>query len=794
MQQNPSEQARGALGKNDALWSWTGSTGLAMAVGITYFLGARLSLALLTAGGVAVFWPAAGIASGLLITLGSQARTPVAIGVISATIVANLLGDRNLASTLVFALCNAGEAVLIAWLYQRWVGPGYQLDSLRGVVGFFAAAAVATAVSGIGGAMGFVLFHSSGTPFLVTWLNWLASDAIGVVTIAPLIIGLAHTLYDRPAKPQIAEGLLTLAVLAMLSAIAFGAPRHHWFTILPIALLLPLLLWLAARHRPMFAAAALFILALAIVWTITFGIGRLGDPSIPLVDRVYAAQAALLAISTYALVLAALFAERRRGEAVLKSSNDRLQLALDSAELGVWSLHLRTGLFENDVRDRRIHGHHPEMPPTTLAQARSCIHADDLPNLDAAFAAAGNAGGNYRTEYRLAPLAEHRHTGHERWVSVEGTVVRGADGSPARLLGVTRDITERKNAELALAERNAQIALAGRAALVGSYVLDVNAGAMQVSEGYAAIHGLPEGTTETTRAQWRSRVHPEDLERVERLRDQTFADQREESHIEYRIVRADGEVRWIERRSIVSYNSQRRPQRIVGITIDVTERKRVEEHQRVLVAELDHRVKNALATVNAVVSGTLHRSSSAADFAAALVGRVQSMARAHELLSLSRWLGISLAELIRREFAPYATRNNTEINGPDIILGAEAGQAVAMVLHELVTNAAKYGALSTQDGRVLVRWDRQPRANPRAHLVVEWQEVDGPSVVASSKSGYGTSIVRELIPHELGGVVDFSLAKEGVRCRLEIPGERLTPVDRFKFKGSASEFLPMGYA
>ena len=94
----------------------------------------------------------------------------------------------------------------------------------------------------------------------------------------------------------------------------------------------------------------------------------------------------------------------------------------------------------------------------------------------------------------------------------------------------------------------------------------------------------------------------------------------------------------------------------------------MEEHQRVLVAELDNRVKNALATVNAVVSDTLHASSSTADFAAALVGRVQSMARAHELLSLSRWLGISLVDLIRREFAPYATRNNTEINGPEIIL------------------------------------------------------------------------------------------------------------------------------
>jgi hypothetical protein len=120
-----------------------------------------------------VYWPAAGIASGLLIALGSQARTPVAIGVILATIAANLLGDRNLASTLIFAVCNAGKAILIAWIFQQCFGPGYHLDSLRGVLGFFAATGVGTAVSGIGGAMGFVLFHSSGTPFLITWLLFL---------------------------------------------------------------------------------------------------------------------------------------------------------------------------------------------------------------------------------------------------------------------------------------------------------------------------------------------------------------------------------------------------------------------------------------------------------------------------------------------------------------------------------------------------------------------------------------------------------------------------------------------
>jgi len=239
----------------------------------------------------------------------------------------------------------------------------------------------------------------------------------------------------------------------------------------------------------------------------------------------------------------------------------------------------------------------------------------------------------------------------------------------------------------------------------------------------------------------------------------------------------------------MSYSIDGRPQRVLGVNIDVTERKRAEEQLHRLVAELDHRVKNSLATVSAVVSHTSQESRSVSDFVAALDGRIRSMATTHQLLSSQRWQGVSLTELVQRELEPYATHDNTEINGPGILLKPEAGQAMAMVLHELATNAAKYGALSTKNGRVSIRWDRHLNGHPWSHLEFEWQEIGVPPVVALGKSGYGTSTIRNLIPYELGGRVDFVLAKEGVRCRLELPADWLEN-DRQPFSVATAQASP----
>jgi signal transduction histidine kinase len=313
------------------LTRWGGSIGLAVAVAIVYFLAARLSLALLTKPeGVAVFWPAAGVSAGVLIALGSRARWPVVVGTMAATIAANLFGDRNVWSAVLFAICNAGEAVLTAWLIEHYFGADFRLSKLRNVLGLAAAAIAGTAVSGIGGAIAYRLFHSSTTSMLTTWQHWFASDGLGIITVAPLLIELAAASRDRPSLSELIEGALAVAALALVSGLTIFLRSELLATVGPVAALFAPLLWLAARCRPVFAAAAAFIVSLSIVWTTTFGIGYFGNPGPLATDRVLAAQVSILLVTVGASVLAALFTEirdkRRMAEAALHASETQRYL------------------------------------------------------------------------------------------------------------------------------------------------------------------------------------------------------------------------------------------------------------------------------------------------------------------------------------------------------------------------------------------------------------------------------------------------------------------------------------
>lgn len=309
-------------------WSWVGDVWLAAAVGCGYFLAARLSLGLLLQpDGVAVFWPAAGISSGILIALGPQVRLPVTVAVIAATLAANLLGDRNITAGVGFALCNALEAVITAAIIQYYFRADFTLGRLQQVLGLLIAAIAGTVVSGIGGSIAFKLFHSPDVPMFTTWRHWFASDAVGIIAVAPLVIGLAAAARDPPPRRELVEGAAVLALLTAMTGIIISLPNTPWQTLVPGALIFPMVLWLAARCRPVFAAAGAFIVSLTVVWATIFGIGHFGDTALPQEDRILQAQAVILVVTLGAFVLAALFSERRQHETVLMNSEARLARA-----------------------------------------------------------------------------------------------------------------------------------------------------------------------------------------------------------------------------------------------------------------------------------------------------------------------------------------------------------------------------------------------------------------------------------------------------------------------------------
>jgi signal transduction histidine kinase len=215
------------------------------------------------------------------------------------------------------------------------------------VLGLLVAAIVGTAVSGIGGAVTYRLFSGPSAEMLTTWQHWFASDAIGIVIVAPLVIELAAALRHPPPRSERIDGATALAALAVATAIAIALPQEPWETVVPVALLFPILMWITARCRPVFAAAAAFLVSTTVVSTAVLGLGHFGDASLAFADRIPQAQAVILFVALGAYILAALFAERRDNEARLARANMMLERERDNKLMSAQAL---TGAIAHEVR------------------------------------------------------------------------------------------------------------------------------------------------------------------------------------------------------------------------------------------------------------------------------------------------------------------------------------------------------------------------------------------------------------------------------------------------------------
>jgi len=238
--------------------------------------------------------------------------------------------------------------------------------------------------------------------------------------------------------------------------------------------------------------------------------------------------------------------------------------------------------------------------------------------------------------------------------------------------------------------------------------------------------------------------------------------------LEFMIVRPDGEVRWLLDRGQAISDEQRTGLRVMGTVLDITERKRNEERQRLLMAELDHRVKNILSNVSAISRLSSQRAQTVAGFVEALDGRIQAISRAHGLLRRSAWTGASLGELASESLSPFRSSGNIEISGAPVRIVPELAQSMALIFHELATNAVKHGALSKSQGRVKVCW---MRPSP-GQLRLVWQETGGPRPTSPTRNGFGLTVLQTAAS-DLGAVTNCHFDDEGFVYALQGPFEIL---------------------
>jgi two-component sensor histidine kinase len=319
---------------------------------------------------------------------------------------------------------------------------------------------------------------------------------------------------------------------------------------------------------------------------------------------------------------------------------------------------------------------------------------------------------------------------------------------------------EQSTMRLLESERRRSMAIA--AGKMGSWDWDWTNGDWMWDAGQYRICGVDPRNFQVTSENVQSLLHPDNVEDFRRVIAH-FEEGARAYEAEFRIVRPDGEERWCVGTAAATLDRTGRVVRLSGVTIDITERKRAEERQNLLAREVDHRAKNALALAQSIVR--LTRAGDVKDYVQAVEGRISALARVHTILSLSNWEGAEIGRLVEEEIAPYSTNGDQiELHGMELRLQPATAQTMALALHELVTNSAKYGALSTLAGRLRIRWDVRGEA-----LQLIWEEHGGPLVEKPISRGFGTRSVIASIESQLGGKAEFDWRTEGLICRLSVP-------------------------
>jgi PAS domain S-box-containing protein len=341
-----------------------------------------------------------------------------------------------------------------------------------------------------------------------------------------------------------------------------------------------------------------------------------------------------------------------------------------------------------------------------------------------------------------------------------------------------RSLRQQQAALDASAER---LTIVLEAAHLGTWHWNVQTGRVQFNERWAEMLGYRLDEIEPHVRSWETLIHPEERERVMAVLSAHLDRLTAVYQCEHRLRHKDGHWVWIlDSGRVVERDREGKPLIMTGTHLDISERIANEERLTFLMREVDHRSKNLLAVVQAVVD--LTRADTVADFKQGLRGRIAALALAHTLLAENRWRAVGLEDLVQEETAPYHTERvrRVQYGGPAIKLIPSASQAIAMALHELATNAAKYGALSTPKGRVRVGWTLSPAEGA---LEIKWREQGGPPTTAPQRTGFGSTVIKKLIQQQLHGSAKFHWHHEGLECVIRIPVDNLA--DTAPLEGSS---------
>ncbi len=356
-------------------------------------------------------------------------------------------------------------------------------------------------------------------------------------------------------------------------------------------------------------------------------------------------------------------------------------------------------------------------------------------------------------------------------VGISSAPIRDKQGAVVGVSIVHRDITERKRAERALRQTQDWLELAQEAGNVSLWDYDPQSGEVHWPPQIYRQLGYDAAEIAPSLPSFRQRAHADDRTLLdETRRGEALAAAGTQFQIEIRLVQPGGRTIWIDRRSRVLEHDGRR--RVIGVNIDITERKRQEEHLRFILRELTHRSKNLLAVVQGMASQSVRRATGFEDFEQRFLGRLRALAKSHDLLVDGNWSGAPLAELVASQLMPFLDDlGRVEIAGPAVFVNAEAAQALGIILHELAANAFRHGALSMPAGRISVHW---ARSGPAAAINLAWTESGGPQVVSPTTFGFGRTVIERLTTDLFGGHGQLVFLPGGVRWTAAIPATLLS--------------------